>query len=550
MSQSGAQLFASCLVNQGVTHVFAIPGAKIDALFNALLDTPIELIVCRHEQNATFAAAAYGRSTGRPGVVLVTSGPGVSNLATGLLTAHTEGDPVVAIGGNVPRNMRYKASHQSADNAKLLKAATGFSEEVLVVDQIPEIVENAFRSSIGPVSGASFISIPQDVLTESTSLVAPEKSEPVNLGDIDQNSVDKVVSLMAKSKSPVLFLGQEASRPEVAAAVRGLLHHHPLAVVGSYQAAGAISRDLAHCFAGRVGLFANQPGDQLLEDADCVITIGFNPVEYDPEIWNKNADKSIIHLHYQPCDIHFTYQPKIECIGNLPSIINSLKQVLPSRDTFKQQQKVTALTSGMNNAKLAAADNSSLPIHPLRFIHDLRQWADDDTLVVCDIGSIYMWMARYFWSYQPRKLFFSNGQQTLGVALPWAIGAYLANPQQKIVSMSGDGGFLFSAMELETAVRIGANFTHFVWCDGEYNMVKEQQLLKYGRPSAVELGHLDIVKFAESFGASGFKLHSADDITSILDKANAIKGPVLVEVPIDYKDNPSLFKQVHEHKGN
>ncbi len=114
--------------------------------------------------------------------------------------------------------------------------------------------------------------------------------------------------------------------------------------------------------------------------------------------------------------------------------------------------------------------------------------------------------------------------------------------------MSGDGGFLFSAMELETAVRIGANFTHFVWCDGEYNMVKEQQLLKYGRPSAVELGHVDIVKYAESFGASGFKLNRAEDITSILDKANAIKGPVLVEVPIDYKDNPSLFKQVHEHK--
>jgi acetolactate synthase-1/2/3 large subunit len=186
----------------------------------------------------------------------------------------------------------------------------------------------------------------------------------------------------------------------------------------------------------------------------------------------------------------------------------------------------------------------------LRLIYELRQLIADDVTVVCDVGSLYVWMARYFNSYEPHRLFFSNGQQTLGVALPWAMAVTLARPGEKVVSMSGDGGFGFSAMELETAVREKCSFVHLVWRDGSYDMVKIQQVLKYGRSFGVEFGSIDLVKFAESFGATGLRITSADQIAPVLTEALSLKGPVLVDVPIDYKDNQTLCASVSENVGH
>ena len=561
-NQTGATLFAACLVNQGVKQIFAIPGAKIDALFNALEDTDIELIACRHEQNAMFMAAAYGRLTGDPGVVLVTSGPGVSNLTTGLLTATTEGDPVIAIGGNVARSMRFKQSHQSADNAELLKQVTKSSIEILVPDNIPEVIENAFRLSSKPRSGACFISIPQDVLSESTSIRPLDKASMIFSEERKslylQSSVKEIISIIAtkitEAKCPVLFLGEEASRYDVTEAVRSLLCHHEIACVGTYQAAGCISKKLLHLFAGRVGLFSNQPGDELLSKSDLIVTIGYNPVEYDPEIWHKDTAKPIIHIDYNLCDVHLAYMPVIECLGDIALNLKQLQSMLPKKSNIYNQSYIDAKRNKIKQELDIAKNKSESLVHPLRFIRELREAITDNTLVISDIGSHYMWLARYLWVYEPRKLLFSNGQQTLGVALPWAIGSYFVSRDLKsidnIISISGDGGFLFSAMELETAVRVGANFTHFVWCDGSYNMVKEQQLMKYNRESAVEFGHVDIIKFAQSFGAHGLLLDKADNLRAILNEANSIKGPVLVEVPIDYSDNAELFETLYEDGGH
>ena len=209
---TGGQLVVKCLEAQGVEYVFGIPGAKIDSVFNALEDSPIQLILCRHEQNAAFMAAAYGRLTGRPGVVLVTSGPGVSNLATGLLTATTEGDPVVALGGNVSRGMALKSAHQNTDNVQLMKPVTKTSVEVQVPQNIPEVIANAFRVATAPKSGACFISFPQDVLLESTAAPVIPLQPKISYGASNQSTVMAVANLINHAKFPVLLLGEEASR--------------------------------------------------------------------------------------------------------------------------------------------------------------------------------------------------------------------------------------------------------------------------------------------------------------------------------------------------
>ncbi len=538
-TQKAAKLLVDCLVAQGVEVVFCLPGAKIDTVFDALRDSPIRMILCRHEQNAGFMAAAYGRLTGKPGVVLVTSGPGVGNLTTALLTATTEGDPIVAIGGNVALNMKLKESHQSTDNLKVMAGVTKAQMEILTPENIPEIIMNAFRIATRPRSGAVFVSLPQDVGMAMTTLAAPTPPPPERFGSAPQAMLKQAAQLLNQAKQPVLFLGMEASRPENTAALRALLKTYPLPVIASYQAAGAISEELLPLFAGRVGLFKNQPGDHLLDQADVVLLIGFDPVEYDPETWNAKQDKMLISLDYQPVDIHLCYQPQCEILGDISDNIKALTPLLSKphpRRTFPPTPP-------------ALQTHQDCPIHPLTLIESLKKVLTNQITLTCDIGSHYIWTARHLLCFEPHRLLFSNGQQTLGVALPWAMATTLARPGEKVISMSGDGGFLFSAMELETAVREKMDFVHIVWVDGYYDMVREQQLLKYHRDSAVKLGPVDIVKFAESFGAIGYRITKAVDLLPTLQKALQQKGPVLIEVPVDYRDNPQLFASVHVELG-
>jgi len=536
-----AQLLVECLISQGVEYVFGIPGAKIDAVFDALLDSPIKMIVCRHEQNAAFIAAAYGRLTGKAGVVLVTSGPGVANLATGLLTATTEGDPIVAIGGAVSRNMRFKQSHQSTDNLRLMEAVTKAQMEIAVSETLPEIITNAFRIATSPQAGAVFISIPQDVLIKESTLAPIQPLPALSQGAAPLDMIKNVAELLNQAKQPVILLGMEASRPQNAQAIRQLLSRTPLAVVSTYQAAGVISRELLPCFGGRVGLFHNQPGDRLLDNADCVLTIGYNPVEYDPEIWNTGKKRPLVHLNYQVANIHMTYSPACELIGDIALTVKQLSALLTEKNQPNPNPLLDEARAELQTLIEKGNSYHGNIMHPLQFIHYLHAIMDNETIVISDIGSHYMWLARYLYSYQPHQLLFSNGQQTLGVALPWAIAAKLSKPHKKVISISGDGGFLFSAMELETAVRENLPLIHCVWCDGSYNMVMEQQLMKYHRPSAVHFGPIDLVKFAESFGAYGFQLKHPDDFPSLLAHALTLDKPVIIGIPIDYRDNPSLF---------
>lgn len=537
----GAELVVNCLVEQGVTHVFGIPGAKIDAVFDALQDKGPEIIVARHEQNAAFMAQAVGRLTGKPGVVLVTSGPGASNLATGLLTANTEGDPVVALAGNVIRADRLKRTHQSLDNAALFQPITKYSVEVQDVKNIPEAVTNAFRIASAGQAGAAFVSFPQDVVNEVTNTKNVRAVAAPKLGPAADDAISAAIAKIQTAKLPVVLVGMKGGRPEAIKAVRKLLKKVQLPFVETYQAAGTVSRDLEDQYFGRIGLFRNQPGDLLLEQADVVLTIGYDPIEYDPKFWNVNGDRTIIHLDEIIADIDHAYQPDLELIGDIPSTINHIEHDAVKVEFAEREQKILSdLKQYMHEGEQVPADWKSDRAHPLEIVKELRNAVDDHVTVTCDIGSHAIWMSRYFRSYEPLTLMISNGMQTLGVALPWAIGASLVKPGEKVVSVSGDGGFLFSAMELETAVRLKAPIVHIVWNDSTYDMVAFQQLKKYNRTSAVDFGNIDIVKYAESFGATGLRVESPDQLADVLRQGMNAEGPVIIDVPVDYSDNINL----------
>ncbi|GAP00314.1 acetolactate synthase AlsS [Fructobacillus ficulneus] len=559
MQKYGADIVTDSLVNHGVDLVFGIPGAKIDRLFETL-DHPKagqkvpKLVVARHEQNAAFMAQAFARITGKTGVVIATSGPGVGNLATGLMTANAESDAVVAIGGQVPRRDLYRLTHQSTNSVALFSSITQFSSEIQDPNNISEILANAFAAADGMKRGTAFVSLPQDVDDAPVSINALPPVPKAQQGAASLTDLAWLAEQIKAAKLPVLLVGARGSDDDTVAALHSLLEETPLPVVETFQGAGVISRDLEEeTFFGRVGLFRNQTGDKLLQQADLVVTIGYDAIEYEPRNWNKENNLNIVALDTTPVQIDNNFVPQRQLIGDLAQSLTILtKAVAGYKVPAASHKTLVALKEDLRAADKPSYTPAAPELnHPLDVVKAIQDHVTDEMTVSTDIGSHYIWMARHFKSYIPRHFLTSNGMQTLGVGLPWAMAAAMVRPDAKSVSVSGDGGFFFSAMELETAVRLHLNTVHIIWNDNaHYDMVKFQEEMKYNGASAgVDFGNIDIVKYAEAFGAKGLRVTTPADLDAVLTEAFATEGPVVVDVPVDYTHNYELGSQLIESEG-
>jgi len=543
-----AQGMVDTLSAYGVQFIFGIPGAKVDAVFDALDDGGPQLVICRHEQNAAFMAAAVGRLTGTPGVALVTSGPGTTNLATGLVTANTEQDPMIAICGAVGRADRLKRTHQSMNAAAMLASVTKFTGEVAHPDNAAEAVANAFRAATTVPRGAAAVVIPSDVAAEpTTAVVTPVPVVPLGAAPAEQ--VSRAADLLRHAERPVLLVGMRGGDPRACAAIRDLLAVTDLPVVETFQAAGVVSRELEGHYVGRVGLFRNQPGDELLAAADVLLTVGYDPVEYDPRLWNSDPARVVVHLDEVPADVDVHYQPAVELRGDVAATVRALIPELSGLGLSEVaaaavEEKRAALQTIDETA--ATHPDTEVGVNPAALVLKIRDLLDDEATVACDIGSNYIYAARHLRAYQPRRLLFSNGQQTLGVALPWAMAAALVRPGSQVVSISGDGGFLFSAQELETATRLGLSFTHVIMRDNTYDMVAFQEKLKYGRTSGIQLADYDVTHFAAAFGATGVRVSGLADFESAFKESLGNPGVTIIDVCVDYRSNADLARQLHD----
>jgi acetolactate synthase I/II/III large subunit len=548
VSKTGAQIVVESLEKHGVRYVFGIPGAKIDKVFDTLKSSSIETIVCRHEQNAAFIAGGIGRLTGKAGVAIATSGPGVSNLTTGLATANSEGDPVVAMGGSVPTSQSLKQIHQALQAVSILKPVTKFCAEAGSPESIGEVMANAFRAAESDRPGAAYVNLPKDIMEGEARCAALNVPASPRLGPASHESLAEAVKLIRGAQRPMVLLGLLASRPANADAVRAFLRKTGLPVVGTFQAAGAVSGDLFRYFAGRIGQLDNTPGDQLLATADLIITVGYDPVEYDPSLWNRRRSARIIHVDSTPADIDNYYSPALELLGDIAASLTALTDLVTPVMRAPDVEHFLSELAFKRARRIEDADRyTENPIHPLRIVAELQKWLADDVTLCLDMGSFHLWIAHFLFSFRARQILITNGQQTLGVALPWGIASCLLRPHEKTLSISGDGGFLFSGMELETAVRLKLNLVHMVWINGTYDMVAVQEEPKYKRTAGVVFGPVGVVKYAEAFGAAGFMIDAPDQIGPVLRKAYETSGPVLIGIRVDYRDNHKLFENVHEY---
>jgi acetolactate synthase-1/2/3 large subunit len=545
ISKTGAQIVVESLERHGVTHVFGIPGAKIDKVFDTLKTSAIKTVVCRHEQNAAFIAGGIGRLTGRAGVAIATSGPGVSNLTTGLATATSEGDPMVALGGSVATSQSLKQIHQTLQAVSVLKPVTKFSAETSSPESIGEVMANAFRAAESDRPGAAYVNLPKDIMEGEAKCEVIDVPASPKFGPGSRESLIDAAKIINGAQRPVLLLGLLSSRTENVDAVRAFLRKTRLPVVGTFQAAGTVSTDLFKSFAGRIGQLDNTPGDELLRTADVIITVGYDPVEYDPSIWNHPRSARIVHIDSTRADVDNFYSPAVEVLGDIAASLTGLADLSSPLVLAPDVERFLSALASKRAFRIEDADRyTENPIHPLRIVAELQKWLAEDVTLCLDMGSFHLWIAHFLFSFRARQILISNGQQTLGVALPWGIASCLVRPNEKTLSISGDGGFLFSAMELETAVRLKLNLVHMIWIDGTYDMVGVQEQSKYERTSGVDFGPVDVVKYAEAFGAAGFMVYAPDQIGPILKISFEIPGPVLIGIRVDYRDNHKLFEKV------
>jgi acetolactate synthase-1/2/3 large subunit len=542
---NGAQALVRMLENHGITHVFGIPGAKIDSVFMALLDSPIELVLCRHEQNAAFMAQAMGRITGKVGVCLVTSGPGVTNLVTGLATATSEGDPVLGIGGEVTLESRFKHTHQALNGVDVMRPVTKFAGSALTIHSLPEVFGNSVRAAESGRPGAAFLGLPKDVgLAEFPGEPSKAWGESTPIGAANPVAVTRAADIINAARQPVVLLGLQASQAELAINLQSFLKLSSIPYCSTFQGPGLWASP--EHFVGRVGLFRNQPADRLLDAADCVITVGFDAIEYDPSLWNTGNPRPLVAIDVQSIQQDQAFLPAAELIGDLAGTLDALAPELnvSVQEAFRSSSE--ALSAEVRATAAEGASMQGWPVHPLRVIHELQQVVTNETTLCLDVGSNYVWMNRYFPARQARHVLLSNGQQTLGVALPWAMATNLCRPGTPVISVSGDGGFLFTATELETARRIGSRFVHLIWNSRSYDMVAFQENAHYGRTAGVDLGDYDVVGFAEAFGCKGYKITNADQLGPALREALQKEVPVLIDIPIDYSQNFKLMQDVHQ----
>ena len=532
---NAAQLLVKCLENEGVEYIFGIPGEENIAVMDALLDSPIEFVITRHEQAAAFMADVYGRLTGRAGVCMSTLGPGATNLVTGVADGNMDRAPMVAIAGQGATTRMHKESHQVLDLVNLFDPITKYSVQIREPEIVPEIVRKAFKFAQAEKPGAAFIDFPENIADMEVGDSVPLRVQSPEMPTAPVGKCRQVAEIISKAKNPIIIAGNGIIRNGASDALVEFAEEIHAPVATTFMAKGVMPS--SHPLSlGTVGLKAHDLVAFGIDEADLVICIGYDMVEYDPAHWNPKHDKKIIHVDCSAAEVDANYIVEAGVIGDLN---DSLKRIAArcERPTAKPMPKLREkIVKELNQH----ADDAGYPVKPQKIISDIRKALNPEDIVISDVGAHKMWMARMFQAEQPNTCIISNGFASMGIALPGAIAAKLVYPERNIFAVAGDSGFMMNSQEIETAVRLGLNITVIIFNDNKYGLIEWHQLREYGRKSHIDVTNPDFVKFAESFGANGYKVESAEGLEDVLTTALNDGGVSIIDCPVDYSENMKL----------
>ena len=539
MSQTTAELIVSCLENEGVTHVFGLPGEENIYLLDALSRSDIRFILVRHEQGASFMAELYGRLTGKAGVCVTTLGPGSINLLLGVTDAFTNSTPVVAISAQVGLNRIFKESHQNVRLQSLYEPVTKWADTLMTSEAAPEMIRKAFQLAQTERPGSTFLAIPQNFETEE----APDDARPLPVSSegycaADPHQIEKALELIREARYPVVLAGYGTVRAHAGESLQKFIEKFDLPVATTFMAKGIVSDKHPNTM-GTVGYTTHDYENFAFDKADLIISIGFELQEFDPVRINPAGDKPIIHIHHFMEDVDKNYPVAVNVIADIPSSLDALTQAQP--EPMRRPERLEKqIREDLHRELEDGSKNSRFPLRPERLIADIRQVMQDDDIVLADTGAIKMWMARLYPTYLPSTCLITNGLSTMSFALPGALGARIACPDKRILAVMGDGSFLMNSQELETAIREKLHFVVLVWVDENYGLIKWNMDRKLGHDVDVHFNNPDFVQYAESFGAIGKRVDKADDLIPMLNEALDYDGITVIACPVDYSVNLQL----------
>lgn len=542
-----AEFVVSCLEAEGVEYVFGIPGEENIKFVRAIhASKKIRFILTRHEQGASFMADIYGRLTGRAGVCTATLGPGAINLLLGVSDAQTDSTPLVAISAQVGLDRIYKESHQIVDLVAMFKPVTKWADTILTPHSVPEMVRKAFHVAQTERPGATYLAIPQDLEgvampADLTPLALPPHTDRARP---DTESISKAASLLKQAKRPVLLIGHGVVRGGHTEAVRQFAERHQIPAATTFMAKGAIS-DASPLSMGVIGFMRHDYENFAFDDADVILSVGYELQEFAPARINPHGNKSIIHINTFDIDIDACYNASVNLVADIGHSVDALSIALGDKalSGLSERVKIRAL---LDEERATGQQDTSFPPSPQHLVTTIREALAPEDIVLADTGAIKMWMARLYPTYEPLTCLTSNGLSTMSFALPGAMGAMLAKPNRKVLAVMGDGSFLMNSQEIETAVREKIDLKILVWVDGSYGLIKWKMDIEEGAHDSVDFGNPDFVKYAESFGAKGYRVTKAGEFKSILEAALAEPGVSLIACPVDYKHNMALVKKLGE----
>jgi acetolactate synthase I/II/III large subunit len=534
-----AQLLVKCLENEGVEYVFGLPGEENLEVLEAISHSSIKFITTRHEQGAAFMADVYGRLTGKAGVCLSTLGPGATNLMTGVADANLDGAPLVAITGQVGTDRMHKESHQFLDLVAMFAPVTKWNSQIVRPSITPEIVRKAFKLAQTEKPGAVHIDLPENIAA------MPVEGEPLRTDNREKSyasyhCLNKAAVHIANANNPLILVGNGAIRDHAGEALTEFATRLNIPVANTFMGKGVIP--YTHPLAlWSAGLQKRDFISCAFDQADLVIAVGYDLIEYSPKKWNPNGTIPIIHIGALAAEIDSSYIPIVEVVGD---ISDSLNEILRRADrTAKPEPHIAEVRANIIEEYERYGKDDGFPIKPQKLIYDLRQVMGPDDIVISDVGAHKMWMARHYHCDRPNTCLISNGFAAMGIAIPGAIAAKLVYPDRKIVAVTGDGGFMMNCQELETALRVGTNFVTIIFNDGGYGLIEWKQEDYFGRSAFIKFGNPDFVKFAESMGLKGYRVEAATDLIPILKEALAQDVPTVIDCPIDYRENAKFSKQ-------
>lgn len=534
-----AELLIRCLEHEGVRYVFGVPGEETLDLMDALLDSSITFIPTRHEQGAAFMADSYGRLTGTAGVCLATLGPGATNLVTGIADANLDHAPLVAITGQAGRDRIHKESHQYIDIVENFRSITKWNTRVEVGAVIPEVVRKAFKIAQAEKPGACHLELPEDVAGETVTGTALSTARPRRPSP-DRPSLHATAKLIEEASFPLILAGNGVIRGRADHALRKLSERVGIPVVNTFMAKGCVAADY-DLFLMTIGLHVRDYVACGIERADLIIAVGYDPVEYAPNFWNPDGTCRVIHIDFTPAEVDSHYQPVVEVVADIRETLELLADEVHG---CKDPAAAKSLRRWISTELEADADHDGFPLKPQRILRDIRAVLGRDDILISDVGAHKLWVARLFPAYAPNTVLISNGYAAMGFALPAAIAAKLVFPERRVLAVSGDGGFLMNCQELETAVRLGLRLVIVILRDDSFGVVRWNQLTRFGRESGVSFENPDFVKFAESFGARGYRVEEAAALRPILEEAGQWQGLSIVDVPVDYTENFKLREKM------